>query len=70
VSFLSTSAIASSLATIGVLVLITLLVLKELTIASANSRLHRVSRALNFGILPLLIAFFLIVIFQVIEVLH
>jgi hypothetical protein len=54
---------------VGVLVLLALLLLKELAVASADSRLHRLSRVLDISILPLLIAFFLVVIFKVIEVL-
>ena len=69
-SILSSSPIASLIATIGVFILITLLVLKELTIFSADTRLQRVSRALNYVIIPLLIAYFLIVIIEIIEALN
>jgi hypothetical protein len=61
--------LAGSLALVGILVLFVLMLLKELAVASADSRLHRLSRVLDISILPLLIAFFLVVIFKVIEVL-
>jgi hypothetical protein len=57
------------LALVGILVLFALLLLKELAATSADSRLHRLSRVLDISILPLFIAFFLVVIFKVIEVL-
>ena len=69
-SIMASTLIASTLATIGVLILITLLVLKELISVTADSRLQRMSRALNMGIYPLLIAFFVIVIFEIINVLN
>ena len=70
VTILTTSAIAGSLALVGVLVLIALLVQKELTTASADSRFHQLGKTLNIGILPFLIAFILIVVFKVIEALN
>ena len=70
VSILTTSAIAGSLATIGILVLIALLVQKEIVLGVRDSRKHQLSQALNIGILPLLIAFFLIVVLKVVEVLN
>jgi hypothetical protein len=70
VAILSTPAIAGSLAVIGILVLIALLIQKELATASADGRMHRLSRLLNFAILPLMFGFILIVIFKVIEVLN
>jgi len=69
VTILTASGIAGSLALVGVFVLITLLVQKELATASANNRLHQLSRVLNIGIVPFMIAFILIVIFKVIEAL-
>jgi hypothetical protein len=66
---LSNSTLSGSLALVGILVLFVLLLLKELAVASADSRLHRLSWVLDISILPLLIAFFLVVIFKVIEVL-
>ncbi|MFN2237391.1 MAG: hypothetical protein ACK2U1_24430 [Anaerolineales bacterium] len=70
VTILTTSAIAGSLALVGVLVLITLLVQKELTTSSGNSRWLQLGKILNIGILPFMIAFVLIVVFKVIEALN
>ena len=70
VTILTTSAIAGSLALIGVLVLIALLVQKELTTSSGNSRWLQLGKILNIGILPFMIAFVLIVVFKVIEALN
>ena len=69
VTILTTAAIAGSLALIGILVLISLLIQKELATAAASSRLVKLSRALNIGIVPLLIAFILIVVYRVADVL-
>ena len=70
ITILTTSAIAGSLALVGVLVLIALLVQKEVISASTDSRFHKLSRIVNIGILPFLIAFVLIVVFKVIEALN
>ena len=70
VTILTTSAIAGSLALVGILVLIALLVQKELTTATDGSRFHQLSKILNIGILPFMIAFILIVVFKVIETLN
>jgi t-SNARE complex subunit (syntaxin) len=55
---------------VGVLVLIALLVQKELTAPSGDSRIHQLNRILNIGILPLMIAFIMIVVFKVLEALN
>ena len=70
VTILTTSGIAGSLALVGIFVLIALLVQKELTTASDNSRFHQLSKILTIGIVPFLIAFLLIVVFKVIEALN
>jgi hypothetical protein len=70
VSMLSNSAIAGSFAVIGMLVLVALLVQKELISASEDSRSQHLSRVMNVGILPLLLAFVLIVIFKIVEALN
>jgi hypothetical protein len=70
VSTVTTAALAGSVALIGILVLLTLLVQKELASSSDNSRLRMLSQALNIGIIPLLIAFVLIVVARVADVLH
>lgn len=69
VSTVTTLALAGSLALICVLTLVAMLIQKELT-TTAESRLSRtLGRALNVGIVPLLIAFVLIVVVRVIETL-
>jgi hypothetical protein len=70
VTILTSSAFAGTLALVGIFVLISLLVQKELTTNSTNSRLIRLGRVVNIGILPLLIAFILVVIFRVIEIIN
>lgn len=70
VSTVTTVAIAGSLALIGILVLLALLIQKELATAGESTRLRVYSRALNIAIVPLLIAFALIVVSRVAEVLN
>jgi hypothetical protein len=69
VTILTLAGVAGSLALISVLVLIAMLVQKEMATATPNSRLQQLGRALNIGIIPLLIAFVLIVAFKVVEAL-
>jgi hypothetical protein len=69
VTILTLAGMAGSLALIGVVVLIAMLVQKEMATATPTSRLQQLSRALNIGIIPLLIAFVLIVAFKVVEAL-
>ena len=65
----TTVAIASSLALIGICTLLALLIQKELT-SDAEERFARAfGRALNIGIVPLLIVFVLIVVIKVVEAL-
>jgi hypothetical protein len=70
VSTVTTVTLAGSFALVSVLVLIALLVQKELTVTATNSRVLKLSKALTIGIVPLLIAFVLIVIAKVAEVLR
>lgn len=69
VTILTLAGVAGSLALIGVLVLIAMLVQKEMATATPNNRLQQLGRVLNIGIIPLLIAFVLIVAFKVAEAL-
>ena len=55
---------------VGMLVLVALLIQKELVSTSEDSRLRRLSRVMNIGILPLLLAFVLIVSFKIVEALN
>jgi hypothetical protein len=70
VSLLSSSANAGSFALIGMLVLVALLIQKELFSASDDSRLQQLSRVMDVGILPLLLAFVLIVSIKIVEALN
>lgn len=61
VTTVTTVALGGSVALIGIIVLLSLLVQKELANSAVNWRLQKLSRALNIGIFPLVIAFILIV---------
>ena len=65
-----TPLIAGSLAVIAILILLALLLQKEVATASANRRVRQFSRVLNISIVPLLLAFILVVFFKVTEVLN
>jgi hypothetical protein len=69
VTTVTTAVLAGSVALIGILVLFALLIQKEITTVSTDKRQERFGKALNIGLLPLLIAFALIVIYRVAEVL-
>jgi hypothetical protein len=70
VSILTTPVMAGSMAIIAIIILLALLLQKEVATASADSRLRRLSRVLNISIIPLLLAFTLIVVYRVAEVLN
>jgi hypothetical protein len=71
VSTVTTVAMAGSLALIGIVVLLILLMQKEVTTVSASSnRVRTFRQVLNIGIVPLLIAFIIVMITKVIQVLH
>jgi hypothetical protein len=70
ISTVSTAVISGVGALIVVLVLFTLLVQKEVATASDNSHLRKLSQILNIAIVPLIIAFILIVAYRVIDVLQ
>jgi hypothetical protein len=61
--------IASSLALIGICTLLALLIQKELIAGSKGRFAHALGRVLNMGIIPLLIAFILIVAVKAIDAL-
>ncbi len=63
-------ALGGTLALVGILTLLALLVPKELTSAAESTRLQRLGRALNIGILPLLVVFALIVAAKIADVLR
>lgn len=68
-STVSTVTVAGSIAIVGIFVLMALLIQKELTSASSDERANALSKLLNVGIVPLLIAFVLIVLFKIADVL-
>ncbi len=70
VSTVTTIALTGSLALVSVLVLLALLTHKELGAAAVDHRIRKMVRALNAAIVPLLIAFILIVVAKVAEVLR
>jgi len=70
VSTITTATLAGPVALIGMLVLLFLLVQKELGSAVTDSRLQTLARALDIGIVPLLIAFGLVVFSRVVEILR
>jgi hypothetical protein len=70
VSTITTAALAGSVALIGIWILFALLIQKEVTSITTNSRSLKLRQALNIGIVPLLIAFILLVIVKVSEFIH
>jgi len=55
---------------VGVLILIALLIQKELASAASDARWKQLGQLLDIGILPLLIAFVLLVAFKTLEILN
>lgn len=70
VSTITTATLAGSLGVIGILVLLALLAQKELTAPFSSEWLRRLNRGLQIGILPLLIAFIVIVLTKVAAIFH
>ena len=70
VSTVTTATLAGSVALIGILVLLVLLVQKELASAAKGTRFQTLTRVLNIGIVPLLIAFGMVVFSRVTEILR
>jgi hypothetical protein len=70
VSTVTTASIAGSVALIGILILLALLVQKELASAAEGGKLEKLGQVLNISIAPLMIAFVLLVITRVGEVLR
>ena len=61
VSTVATAAIAGSVMLVGIFVFFALLIQKEVTTTSTDSRMKKLGQALNIGIFPMLIAIILIV---------
>ena len=70
VSTITTVALAGSIALIGIVLLLILLIQKEVISSSEKVNLQRLSKVLNIGIVPLLIAFVFTVIVKIVEVLQ
>lgn len=70
VSPIMTEPLAGSLALIGILVLLALLIQKELFTSAGGSRFQLLGKVLNIGIAPLTIVFILFVITRLVEVLR
>lgn len=70
VTTVTTVAIAGSLALIGILVLLVLLIQKEIVTSTSDNRLRKLGNALNISIVPLLIAFVLVVAARISDVLR
>jgi hypothetical protein len=66
----TTVALAASLGLIGILTLLSLLIQKELVTAVDSPRARAFGRVLNVAIVPLLMAFALVVVVRVAEVLR
>ena len=70
VSTVTTVALAASLGLIAIVTLLALLIQKELVTVGSGARTQALGRALNMAIVPLLMAFALIVAVKVAEVLR
>lgn len=70
VTTVSLTAFGTSLAVVGVIFLLNLLVQKELVSCKNSKRAQLLGKALNIGIIPLLLAFVMLVVYRVIEVLY
>lgn len=68
-STVSTLTLAGSFAVIGIIMLLGMLVQKELSSSSDSARSQKLSKALNIGIIPLIIAFVLIILSKILEIL-
>jgi hypothetical protein len=69
-SSITTGALAASLALVSVVILFVLLVQKELVTAADTPRFRALGRTLNVAIVPLLMAFAMIVVTRVAEALR
>jgi len=70
VTTVSLTAFGTSLAVVGVIFLLNLLVQKELVSCKNSKRAQLLGKALNIGIITLLLAFVMLVVYRVIEVLY
>ena len=70
VTTVSLTAFGTSLAVIGVIFLLNLLVQKELVSCKNSKRAQLLGKALHIGIVPLLLAFLMLIAHRMIEVLY
>ena len=70
VSTITTATLAGSVALIGILVLLASLIQKEVAGVAVGARYKTLTKVLNIGIIPLLIAFGMVVISHVVEILR
>lgn len=68
VTTVSLAAFGTSLAIVGVIFLLNLLVQKELVSCKNSKRAQLLGRALNIGIVPLFFAFLMLVVYRLLEV--
>ena len=70
VSTVTTAALAGSVALVGIILLIALLVQKEVFSGVKGGRFRRLDKALLIGIVPLMIAFVVVVATRVVDILR
>lgn len=70
VSTVTTAAIAGSVALIGILIFFALLFQKEVAISAKDSRMKQFGQVLNVALIPLSIAFVIIVVTKLLEILR
>ena len=68
-STVSTVTIAGSFAAIGIIMLLGMLIQKELSSSADTEKAQRLSKALNIGIIPLILAFVLIILSRIFNIL-
>lgn len=68
-STVSTVTIAGSFAAIGIIILLGMLIQKELSSTADSEKAQRLSKALNIGIIPLILAFVLIILSRIFNIL-
>lgn len=67
ISILTTSTAAGTLAVIGIITLCVLLVQKELAAPAEDLQGRQLARAYNIGIVPLMVAFVLVIAFEIVQ---
>ena len=70
VSTVTTAVLSSSVALVGILILLSLLVQKELASTAAAARWRKFGRVLNIAIVPLLFAFGLMMVTKIVAALQ